>query len=260
MSLNTGAAGQGEGSTTHYGHADYKRDKAAGMSDYDIKKLIDADPSKMGNGGVTGDLYKQISAGSKPPSSGNSGGNYGPGSGGGGQQPMAGSQDFQNRLDDAVNSYKPEKPNMDDFKYGDGGEHDHLGKDFNDQVQKEQLIKETDPFGDSWNSADFFGKHISMAREAAEGRGDVSGITNKYIFNANQTNPVDIAALDKQIRTAPMYSNAKSELAKLHLYGDSYSQGPANWTPPSSQSPYEPPDFDGIYDKTTSDIDKMKIN
>lgn len=64
--LNTGAVGTGswgKGSADFYGHADYQRDKNRGMSDAQIKALIDRDPSKMGNGGVTGDLYKQISAG-----------------------------------------------------------------------------------------------------------------------------------------------------------------------------------------------------
>ena len=60
--LNTSAKRPNEGTTEYYGHADYNRDKAAGMSDAEIKRLIDADPSKMGNGGVGGDLYKQIAA------------------------------------------------------------------------------------------------------------------------------------------------------------------------------------------------------
>ena len=262
MGLNTGAVGQNQGSTTHYGHADYNRDKAAGMSDYEILQLIDADPGKMGNGGVTGELYGQIKNNARPPSSG--GGvsvAYNPGGGGGGQQ-MAGSKEFQNNLNAATEAYRPEEVNMDDFKYGDGGKYDHLGKDFNDQVQKEQLIKQTDPFGDSWNSIDFFGKHITMGREAQKGRGDASGIANKYIFSAAQTNPVDIAALDKQIRTNPLYSESKAELAKLNTYGDMYansSQNPVNWVQPQDPSAYQSPDFDSMYDKTRKDIDKIKI-
>jgi hypothetical protein len=253
MGLNTGAVGQGQGSTSHYGHADYARDKAAGMSDYDIKKLIDADTSKMGNGGVTGDLYKQIAGGATPPKP--SGGS---GSGGGGQQ-MAGSQEFQNRLNDATEAYRPEEVNMDDFKYGDGGKYDHLGEDFNNQVQKEQIIKQTDPFGDSWNSVDFVGKHASMQRELQKGRGDASGIANKYIFNAAQTNPVDYQALDKQIRTNPLYSESKAELAKLQLYGDTYKQGPMNWGDTGTQKGYDAPDFSNMYDKYTKDIKDISI-
>jgi len=74
MGLNTGAVGQGQGSTSHYGHADYARDKAAGKSDAELLNLINADPSKMGNGGVGGDLYKQISAGANSGSRSGGGG------------------------------------------------------------------------------------------------------------------------------------------------------------------------------------------
>ena len=77
--LNTSAKRPNEGTTEYYGHADYNRDKASGMSDAEIKRLIDADPSKMGNGGVGGDLYKQIAAGAGRSNSG-SGNNPGQGS------------------------------------------------------------------------------------------------------------------------------------------------------------------------------------
>ena len=257
MGLNTGAVGQGQGSTKFYGHSDYNRDKDAAMSDYEIKQLIDADTSKMGNGGTSGQLYQQISAGARPPSS-NSGG----GGGGGGDQPMAGSEQFQQNLHEATQAYRPEEVDMKDFDYDNGGKHDHLGKDFNDQVQKEQLIKQTDPFGDSWNSTDFFGKHITMGREAQKGRGDASGIANKYIYNASQTNPVDIQALDKQIRTNPLYSESKAELSKLRTFGDTYAnsrQSPVNWTNPQPGSAYEPPDFSNMYDKYTKDIKDISI-
>ena len=66
--LNTGASAKGSwgvGSKDYYGHADYERDKKRGMTDAQIKSLIDKDKSRMGNGGVTGDLYKQISAGAQ---------------------------------------------------------------------------------------------------------------------------------------------------------------------------------------------------
>ena len=82
MGLNTGAVGQGQGSTTHYGHADYARDKAAGMSDSDLLAKIHADPSKMGNGGVGGDLYNQIAAGANSGSGGGGGGGGGYAGGG----------------------------------------------------------------------------------------------------------------------------------------------------------------------------------
>ena len=267
MGLNTSSyqeyAPGKTGSADKYGHADYNRDKAAGMSDYDILQQINADTSKMGNGGTSGQLYQQISANAKPPSSnsGGGGGGYSGGGGGGGQQ-MAGSQQFQNNLNEATQAYRPEEVDMKDFDYGNGGKYDNLGKDFNDQVQKEQLIKQTDPFGDSWNSIDFFGKHITMGREAQEGRQDASGIANKYIFNASQTNPVDIQALDKQIRTNPLYSESKAELSKLKTFGDTYAnsqQNPVNWVQPQPGAGYEPPDFDSMYKKTTKDIKDINI-
>jgi len=257
MGLNTSAVGQGQGSTDFYGHADYNRDKAAGMSDYDILQQINADPSKMGNGGTSGQLYAQISAGAKPPSSGggNSGGNYGGGNnyGGGGGQKMAGSQEFQNNLNEATEAYRPEEVDM--------SKYEGLDQDFQQGIQQEQAIKETDPFGDSWNSIDFFGKHITMGREAQQGRGDASGIANKYIFNAAQTNPVDIAALDKKIRTNPLYSEAKAEVANLQTFGDTYanSQNLPNFANPQGPSAYESPDFDKMYNKTKDDIASISI-
>lgn len=77
MGLNTSAVGQGQGTTEYYGHADYNRDKAAGMSDSAILAQINAEPGKMGNGGTGGELYAQISAGANSGgSSGSTGGGY----------------------------------------------------------------------------------------------------------------------------------------------------------------------------------------
>jgi hypothetical protein len=261
MGLNTGAVGQGQGSTSHYGHADYARDKAAGISDAELLSKIHADPSKMGNGGVGGDLYNQIArnanSGSSANSSSNSGGGGYGGSYGGSvshrDQKMAGSKEFQQNLNEATEAYRPEEVDM--------SKYEGLGQDFREGIQQEQAIKETDPFGDSWNSIDFFGKHLTMGREAQKGRGDASGIANKYIFNAAQTNPVDIAALDKKIRTNPLYSESKAELSNLKTYGDTYanSQNPVNWVQPQSPSAYEPPDFDKMYDKAKDDISGISI-
>jgi hypothetical protein len=78
MGLNTSAKRAHEGSVDYYGHEDYYRDQAAGISDAELLAKINADPSKMGNGGVGGDLYRQIQAGAKK-----SGGGGGGGGGGG---------------------------------------------------------------------------------------------------------------------------------------------------------------------------------
>jgi hypothetical protein len=245
-----------------FGDMDITANVNAGNSYSDMLAWYEANPSQQGGGGIGGGVHQKLVAGAaaEKNKSGGGGGGYNSGGGGGGQQ-MAGSQQFQNNLNEATQAYRPEEVNMDDFKYG-SGKYDHLGKDFNDQVQKEQLIKETDPFGDSWNSIDFFGKHITMGREAQKGRSDASGIANKYIFNAAQSNPVDIAALDKQIRSNPLYSESKAELGKLNTYGDTYansSQNPVNWVQPQDPSAYQSPDFDAMYNKTTKDINKIKI-
>jgi hypothetical protein len=67
MGLNTAAFQEYEpgkfGSASYYGDADYNRDRAAGMSNSDILAQINAQPEKMGDGGVGGNLYKRISAG-----------------------------------------------------------------------------------------------------------------------------------------------------------------------------------------------------
>jgi hypothetical protein len=40
-----------------------------------------------------------------------------------------------------------------------------------------------------------------------------------------RTNPIDIEALDRQIRKAPLYHDAKSELEGLKTFGDMYRYG-----------------------------------
>lgn len=134
-------------------------------------------------------------------------------------------------------------------------------KDFVQGLKNEQAIKETDPFGDSWNNIDFFGKHVTMGREAQKGRGDASGIANKYIFNGAQTNPVDIVALDKHIRTNPLYSDARADLANLKTFGDTYANNktPKNWNQPQAPSAYKAPDFSNMYSKYTKDIKDISI-
>ena len=80
MSLNTSAyqeyAPGKVGSADYYGDADYDRDKAAGKSDAEILSAINADPSKMGNGGVGGNLYNRIAAGANSGGGGSTGGGY----------------------------------------------------------------------------------------------------------------------------------------------------------------------------------------
>ena len=169
--LNTSAKRANEGSVHYYGHKDYERDKAAGMSDAQIKQLIDADPSKMGNGGVTGQLYKQIAAGAGKTSNNNNNNNnsnrgYRPPSGGNTVQRKAGGQEFVNNLQQATQAFKPQEkgPAMENPEYKE------LGKDFTKQMDRETALRDNNPFGDSYNSVDFVGKHITIARKGQDSR------------------------------------------------------------------------------------------
>ena len=78
------------GSTSLYGHADYYRDRANGVSDSDLLSRINASPGQMGNGGVGGDLYNMIAAGAGRGASSGGGG----GGGGGGGSVGAGAGGF----------------------------------------------------------------------------------------------------------------------------------------------------------------------
>jgi hypothetical protein len=256
MSLDTSAKRPNEGSVDYYGHEDYYRDKAAGMSDYDIKQLIDADTGRMGNGGTSGELYQQIANNARPPSNNNNNGGgqvtiqpY-PNPSSGGQQ-MAGSQEFQNNLNEATQAYRPDESKKNNFE---GTSHD-----FRRGVNQENAIKDNDPFGDSWNSIDFFGKYITMGREAQKGRGDASSIVDKYIFKAQQTNPVNIQALDQQIRTSPLYSEAKATLGKKNVFGDQYAADTPNFVNPGGPSPYEQPDFNKLANPYLDRIEDMEL-
>lgn len=61
MSLDTSRKRSNEGSVDFYGDADYNADKG-NKSATQVLAEINADPSKMGNGGVTGPLYARIKA------------------------------------------------------------------------------------------------------------------------------------------------------------------------------------------------------
>jgi hypothetical protein len=60
--LDTSAKRPNEGTLIYYGDADYARDRAAGVSASETLAKINADPSKMGDGGVGGNLYNRIAA------------------------------------------------------------------------------------------------------------------------------------------------------------------------------------------------------
>ena len=85
---------------------------------------------------------------------------------------------------------------------------------------------------------------------------------NKYIQAARQNNPINIVALDKSIRSRPLYHEAKSKLEGLKTFGDV-----ARWSredlpefiQPKPMEGVEAPDFDAIYEKSKNDLNSLKI-
>ena len=135
---------------------------------------------------------------------------------------------------------------------------------FKRQVQREKYLEDNNiAQGDSTiDGGEFVSKYSNANRQAQAGRSDGSSIASKYINNAAASNPIDIVALDKHIRRTPLYSEAKSELQGLLAFGDKYRnsrENLPNWSQPNPMESVEKPDFEGIYDKTREDIDKIEI-
>ena len=135
---------------------------------------------------------------------------------------------------------------------------------FGKQVRREKYIEDNNiaQGGGTVNGGEFVNKYSQANRQAQTGQSDGSSIANKYINAAARTNPVDIVALDKHIRRTPLYSEAKSELAGLQVYGDKYRnarENLPNWSQPNPMEATESPDFEGIYDRTKKDLDSIKI-
>ena len=131
-------------------------------------------------------------------------------------------------------------------------------------MDRETALRDNNTFGDSYNSADFVGKHIAIARKGQDSRNSgqfATDTANKYIFNAAQSNPVNIQALDQQIRINPLYQNARAQLSKLETFGDreANKKNQAEWVNPSGPKPYEPPDFESMADKYLDRIDDYKL-
>jgi hypothetical protein len=264
MGLNTSRKRANEGSVDYYGHADWNADKGNKTASQVLAE-INADPSKMGNGGTSGQLYQEIKAAAaaeKRSSNNSGGGGYSGGgySGGGGGGTIgregfrkAYGPEFQENLKEATKAYDQDESKM--------GNYEGTSENFQRGMKEELAYRDNDPFNDSWDSRDFFSKHLIMGREAQKGRGDGTAITNKYIFNASQTNPINVQALDQQIRTNPLYSEAKAELSKLNTFGDRYKEkgNTAAWLNPNGPSPYEAPNLENIAKGYMDRIDDMSL-
>ena len=134
---------------------------------------------------------------------------------------------------------------------------------FGRQVQREKYVEDNNiAQGNSGSTSDFVKRYVQSNNKAQAGQGDGSSIANKYIQNASDNNPIDLVALDKHIRTTPLYSDAKSKLAGLNAYGDMYKYGRENlpeWSQPSAPKGVESPNFESMYTRSKKDLDDIKI-
>jgi hypothetical protein len=122
----------------------------------------------------------------------------------------------------------------------------------NDKVSKQGDI----------DGSEFVNRYAAVNRNLQHSKSDGSSIANKYVQNARNNQTFDVEAMDRQIRRAPLYHNAKSELEGLLTYGDKYRnsrENPVSWNNPTSPKAPDKPDFESIYNKTRDDIDDIDI-
>ena len=87
-------------------------------------------------------------------------------------------------------------------------------------------------------------------------------MSNAFINNAREQNPMNIEALDRDLRRRPLVARSRTELEFLKLYGDRYRM--ARETQPRYQTsdslnPVEKPDLKGISDDYMDRIDDLSI-
>ena len=131
---------------------------------------------------------------------------------------------------------------------------EEMNKDYwGQQEKREDRLIANSP--NQHDSEEFLKKHIGMARGLANTRTGLD-LSSKYNSGFN----LDINALDKQIRKAPLYWGARSEVQGDKIFGDRYRnsrENSMNWKQPDPPKAFVPPDFASIYDKTKKDIDNI---
>ena len=131
---------------------------------------------------------------------------------------------------------------------------EEMNKDYwGQQEKREDRLIANSP--NQHDSEKFLKKHIGMARGLANTRTGLD-LSSKYNSGFN----LDINALDKQIRKAPLYWGARSEVQGDKIFGDRYRnsrENSMNWKQPDPPKAFVPPNFASIYDKTKKDIDNI---
>ena len=172
---------------------------------------------------------------------------------------MAGSDVFQRKLN------KSAQPVGGDFTYeSEGGSGSNGSVDQDMRIHRTQPVNSYDRKVVRESSRDMgSGSYVNYGQDSpSQSAGFASGVANRYINNAAKTNPIDIVALDKSIRSRPLYHEAKGKLEDLNTFGDMYRYGREelpSWQQPDPMEGVDSPDFEGLYDRTKKDLDEYKV-
>ena len=183
---------------------------------------------------------------------------------------MAGSDQFFSDLNKGLQKSPDRKFDARDYGDFDSGQNANSptpGKgpgSFDKQVEREVALRDlgfADYSEGSYKGAPSMKGNSDLFENDTSG-GDASGIVNKYTNMASRDNPINVEALDRNLRRGPLYHEAKAELEELKLYGDRYRfarENMSDFKRPAPMEAVEKPDFGAIGDKYTSKIEDLKV-
>ena len=132
---------------------------------------------------------------------------------------------------------------------------------FGKQVEREKYLEDNDIAQGKDSSWEFAQQGLDFLKDNPTDD-DGTAIAMKYIRNAAKTNPINIEALDHNIRMRPLYHEAKSKLEGLRTFGDV-----ARWSRealpdfklPEPMGPSDKADIKGIAGEYSDKIDDLKL-
>ena len=127
---------------------------------------------------------------------------------------------------------------------------------YENQVSREKSIRNSNFIGSKIGDESYTVGHAPTQST------DGASIAMKYIQLGQATQGVDLAGLDQRINQRPLYHQAKSDLEGLKTYGDHARWSKSNlpvWQMPEPMEAVEKPDFEGMYNRTKSDLDKLEL-
>ena len=183
---------------------------------------------------------------------------------------MAGSDQFFSDLNKGLQKPPSRKIDVGDYGNFDSGQNENSPTpgsgpgSFGKQVEREVTLRNSGFTNDSQGS---YKRALDMKRNSdifrnEPGGNDASGIVGKYINSAKQNNPINVEALDRNLRRGPLYHEAKAELEELKLYGDRYRfarEESPDFQRPDPMEEVEKPDFDEIGNNYIGKIEDLKI-